>query len=81
MEFCPKCGSILLPKKKGRGFKLACPRCKYVRKFKKRAGYKISAAGKEAREIAIIEGEKKKKKRVPEPEYEIDLDYYEDLYE
>ncbi len=81
MEFCPKCGSVLLPKKVGRGIKLACPRCKYTRKLKKRTAYKISEKGKETMEITVIDKEEKKKKKPPEQEYEIDFDYYEDLYE
>ena len=34
MEFCPKCGSRLAPKKKKRGGKvvLACPKCGYEKK-------------------------------------------------
>ncbi|MEA1905180.1 MAG: DNA-directed RNA polymerase subunit M [Candidatus Hadarchaeota archaeon] len=81
MEFCPKCGSVLLPRKVGREIKLTCPRCKFTRRLKKRAAYKISEKGKEIREITVIDKEEKKKKKPPEQEYEIDFDYYEDLYE
>ncbi len=84
MEFCPKCGSLLLPTKKGRSFKLVCPRCKYARKLKDRKamkGYKISEEGKEVQEIAIIE-KKKKKKKVGSREIEREnTEYYEELYE
>lgn len=81
MEFCPKCGSILLPKKIGRGTKLACLRCGYTRKLKKRGAYKISEKGKTVKGITVIDKEVKKKRKPPEQEYEIDFDYYEDLYE
>ncbi len=84
MKFCPKCDSILLPKKTGRSFKLVCQRCKYTRRLKDKSdikGYKISEEGKEASEVAIIEEKKEKKKKPREPEYEIEMEYYEDLYE
>ncbi len=83
MEFCPKCGSLLLPTKKGRSFKLVCQRCKYTRKLKdKKAmkGYKISEEGKDVQEIAIVKADKKKKVRPRETERE-NTEYYEELYE
>ena len=83
MEFCPKCGSLLLPTKKGRSFKLVCQRCKYTRKLKDRKdmkGYKISEDGKEVQEIAIVKAEKKKKVRPRETERE-NTEYYEEVYE
>jgi len=82
MEFCPKCGSMLLPKKSGRSVRLICPRCGYKGKLKKPTAYKISEKGKEAKEIAVIEEKGKKKKKPPEREYEVEPpEYYEDLYE
>jgi len=81
MEFCPKCGSILIPKKVGRSKRLACLRCGYKSKIKKRAAYKISEKGKEAKEIPVIV-EKKKKKKPVEREYELEHpEYYEEVYE
>ncbi|MFB0514887.1 MAG: DNA-directed RNA polymerase, partial [Candidatus Bathyarchaeia archaeon] len=35
MQFCPKCGTRLVPKKQGKGktrFVLACPKCGYKSK-------------------------------------------------
>ena len=82
MEFCPKCGSVLLPKKVKRSARLVCPRCGYVGKLKKPAAYKISEKGKEAKEVAVIEEKEPKKKKRPEPEYELEpMEYYEELYE
>lgn len=81
MEFCPKCGSMLIPAKVGRSKRLACPRCGYKSKIKKRAAYKISEKGKEAKEIPVIVEEKKKKKPA-EREYELEPpEYYEEIYE
>ena len=82
MEFCPKCGSMLLPKKSGRSARLICPRCGYRGKLKKPTAYKISEKGKEAKEVAVIEEKGKKKKKPLEREYEIEQpEYDEDLYE
>ncbi len=80
MEFCPKCGTVLVPKKVGRSKRLACPRCGYKRKIKKRASYKISEKGKEAKEVPVIVEDKKKKPT--EREYELESpEYYEEIYE
>ena len=80
MEFCPKCGTVLVPEKVGRLKRLACPRCGYKVKIKKRAAYKISEKGKEAKEVPVIIEEKKKKPA--EREYEIEPpEYYEEFYE
>lgn len=82
MEFCPKCGSVLLPKKAGRSTRLVCPRCGYKGKLKKPTAYKISEKGKEVKEVAVVEEKETKKKKRPEPEYELEpIEYYEDLYE
>lgn len=81
MEFCPKCDSMLLPTKVGRSRRLACPRCGYKSKIKKRAAYKISEKGKEPKEVRVII-EKKKKKKPAEREYEIESpEYYEEFNE
>lgn len=81
MEFCPKCDSMLLPTKVGRSRRLACPRCGYKSKIKKRAAYKISEKGKAPKEVPVII-EKKKKKKPVEREYEIEPpEYYEEFNE
>lgn len=81
MEFCPKCGSMLVPTKVGRSMRLACSRCGYKSKIKKRAAYKISEKGKEAKDVPVII-EKKKKKKLVEREYELEPpEYYEEFYE
>lgn len=81
MEFCPKCGSMLIPTKVRRSKRLACPRCGYKSKIKKRAAYKISEKGKEATEIPVIV-DKKKKKKPAEREFELESpEYEEEVYE
>ena len=48
MEFCPKCGSILIKKRKNDG----CPRCSYTKKGK--VQIKTSEKIDERKEIAIV---------------------------
>lgn len=82
MEFCPKCGSMLLPKRVGRRTRGVCPRCGYKGKLTKPKAYKISERGKEIKEVAVIEEKKKKKERKPEVPYEeMKPEYYEEYYE
>ncbi len=71
MEFCPKCGSILIPTKVRRSKRLTCQRCGYKGKIKQRAAYKISEKGKAANEIPVIVEKKKKKRKLGEREYEL----------
>lgn len=82
MEFCPKCGSMLVPTKVRRSKRLSCPRCGYKSKIKKRAAYKISEKGKAANEIPVIVEKKKKKRKLAEREYELKPpEYSEEVYE
>ena len=55
MEFCPKCGAVLIQKKKNDG----CPRCRY------------SAKGKIKLKTSEIVGEKKKINIISEKESEV----------
>ncbi len=51
MEFCPKCGAVLIQKKK----KVQCPRCNYLTNSK----VKITSSEKmgEKKEVAVIKKE------------------------
>ena len=81
MEFCPKCGTVLVPAKVGRSRRLTCPRCGYKGKARKPTSYKIREKWKEAKEVAVIVEEKKKRKPA-EKEYEIEPpEYYEEEFE
>ncbi|MEM2875047.1 MAG: hypothetical protein QW567_03400 [Candidatus Hadarchaeales archaeon] len=71
MEFCPKCGTVLMPTKVGRSRKLVCPRCGYRGKVKRPSSYRISEKCKEPKEVAVIT-EDKKKKRLIEQEFELE---------
>ena len=48
MEFCPRCGSVLVMKKK----KMGCPRCGYSSKSKMKI--KTSEKMNEKKEVAVI---------------------------
>jgi len=39
MEFCPKCGGLMLPRRKGEELYLVCQSCGYSIKAKKLEGY------------------------------------------
>jgi DNA-directed RNA polymerase subunit M len=39
MEFCPKCGGLMLPKRRGGELYLVCQSCGYEMKAKKLEGY------------------------------------------
>lgn len=82
MDFCPKCGTLLVPTKVGRSTRLTCARCGYKGKLKAPASYKISEKGKEEREVTIIIDKKKKSTKPTEREYEAEPpEYYEEFYE
>ena len=51
MEFCPKCGSVLIQKAKNAG----CPRCNYSAKEKLKI--KITEKFEEKKDIAVVKGE------------------------
>ncbi|MEM2878834.1 MAG: hypothetical protein QXG10_04765 [Candidatus Hadarchaeales archaeon] len=83
MEFCPKCGTMLVPTKIGRSKKLACPRCGYKGKVKKSNSYRISEKCKEPEEVPVIVEKKKKKKIQPEQEFELEppeMEEEEEIY-
>ncbi|MEM3518940.1 MAG: hypothetical protein QW179_02110 [Candidatus Hadarchaeales archaeon] len=84
MEFCKKCGGMLVPQKIGRATKLVCQHCGKKTKPKKRTAYKISEKAKGKEEIPIIVEKKKRKgeKKVVEQEYELEPpEYYEEFFE
>ncbi len=82
MEFCPKCGTLLVPNKVGRSTRLTCSRCSYRVKLKKPSSYKISEKGKEPKEVAVIVDKKEKNKKPHIKEFEIEPpEYQEETYE
>ena len=61
MEFCPECGKLLIPKKKGKSKVLTCPKCGYESKLDEKNSYEVSDQVKhktsEITEVVNIEGE------------------------
>ncbi len=54
MEFCPKCGSVMKPEKKGSKIYLVCPRCGYKIE-RKTKHFKIEEKTKEEENIFEIQ--------------------------
>ncbi len=81
MEFCPKCGGMLLPEKvKGRA-KLRCHFCGKIVELRGRSkSYRIAEKGKKLEEVPVVEVKKRKKERVEVVEAE-PIEYYEELFE
>ncbi len=74
MEFCKKCGSLMLPKKEKNKTILICSKCGHkIAKFEKDK-YKITKdVDMKPKDVAVIETEKKKKS-------EEERRYIQDLY-
>lgn len=77
MEFCPECGALLVPKKKGEKTLLTCRKCGFKKEVQDklldyRIVYRIPHSEKER--LAIIEGPLRKK--VSEEEREAFEDFY-----
>ena len=56
MRFCPRCGSLLLPKKEGGETQLVCPKCGYAEQA--RSGYKhaqVVNRRKEREKLVVID--------------------------
>lgn len=66
MIFCPKCGSIMIPKKEKEKKVLACTSCKYVDKTKEKKTLKEVVVNKD--DIEVIGNEEEK--TLPEIEIE-----------
>ena len=82
MQFCPKCGGMMLPEKIGKNRVLVCQRCGRKMKPKKPSEYKIREKGKEKTEVAVVVEKKKKKQKPIEREYELEpVEYYEEFFE
>ncbi len=82
MEFCPKCGGMLVPQKEGRGHVLACQHCGRKVRPKRKTTYKISEKVSKKKEVAVIVEKKKKKKKVAEKEFDLEpIEYEEELFD
>jgi len=61
MEFCPECGKLLIPKKKGKSKLLVCAKCGYESKLSGEDKYEVSDEVEhepsEITEVVAAEGE------------------------
>jgi len=61
MEFCPECGKLLIPKKKGKSRILVCAKCGYESKLSQKDKYEVSDEvehkSTEITEVVEVEGE------------------------
>ncbi|PLJ77311.1 NADH pyrophosphatase zinc ribbon domain-containing protein [Infirmifilum sp. SLHALR2] len=53
VEFCPKCGSLMVPKKKQDGLYLVCPNCGYEVKTKDTKGYSMRESVSEDKKTKV----------------------------
>jgi DNA-directed RNA polymerase subunit M len=84
LEFCPKCGKLLLPKKEGRKTLLKCSHCGASYQPKDLEAYKLKVAlpaGPKERLIVVEDKVKRKGVELTEDErveaYRQALDYYQ----
>jgi len=54
VEFCPKCGTILIPKKEKEKIMLSCSKCGYSKELKSERGYKSKHKVEEDKKIKIL---------------------------
>jgi len=61
MEFCPKCGKILIPKKKGKSKVLVCPKCGYESSLEGSDSYEVEDEvehkASDLTEVIVVTGE------------------------
>ncbi len=80
MEFCPECGTILMPKEKGENIWLVCPDCGSYKKLKEEEGYRIGEEKKKGKEKEVVVVEEERKK-IEQPDYDLDTDdAYSEMY-
>jgi DNA-directed RNA polymerase subunit M len=57
MQFCKKCGSLMLPKNLDEGIFLVCTSCGKAVKAEGVEEYKMAKKGKEQEEVPVVEGD------------------------
>jgi len=79
LEFCPKCGKLLIPSKKTDKIHLICRSCGFDKPASESKGYKIvqTVDEKKRRKTLVVEEPLAKGKKRKEEERELMADYYE----
>jgi len=78
LEFCEKCGKMLVPERRGGEIVLVCKSCGYVKKLTSSSAYKMTYAVEEnkRRKMAIVSEEEIKRTKRTKEEQELMEDYY-----
>ncbi|RLE49955.1 MAG: DNA-directed RNA polymerase subunit M [Candidatus Methanomethylicota archaeon] len=77
MEFCPKCGKMLVPEKKNEKVYLVCRSCGFKKIAKDMKGYRVTQEVEEEKRRKTIIVEEPRAKRRKEEERELLQEYYE----
>jgi len=79
LEFCPKCGKLLIPSKKDDKITLICRSCGYGKPASEVKGYKIVQPVDETkrRKTLVVEESQIRGKKRKEEEHELIADNYE----
>jgi DNA-directed RNA polymerase subunit M/transcription elongation factor TFIIS len=79
LEFCPKCGKLLIPNKKEEKIFLICRNCGFEKPASESKGYKILQPVDEnkRRKTLVVEEPQKKGQKRKEEERELVADFYE----
>lgn len=80
MEFCPECGTILMPQEKGKHTWLVCGNCGRYKKLKEEE-YKFGEEREDDTKSGIVVIEKEKNLKIKEPDYDLDTDACAEMYE
>lgn len=55
MQFCPKCGKLMLPQKKESGVVMVCDSCGHTEKLDKMEGYTVVKKSERGEGVVVIE--------------------------
>jgi len=79
VEFCPRCGSLLVPVSSEGKTILACRKCGYKKEIVSKKGYIVRGEVTENKKekLLVVEGIKSREKEKIEEEREIVREYYE----
>lgn len=57
MQFCPKCGSIMIPKKEGKKTIVSCPKCHHKSSEAEELSFKENVKKKEEPEVGVVDSD------------------------
>jgi len=79
VEFCPKCGTLLVPTSSEGKTYLVCRKCGYRKETSSKRGYVVrgEVSGDKREKLLVVEGVRSREKEKVEEEREIMKEYYE----